>query len=78
MEMLTVDLFVSYGINLVWGLVAALATGFGIVIVIRMFDYSTKDVDEWQLIKDGNMPMAVILASVIIALGMVLSSVLGS
>ena len=76
--MLTTELFVSYAMNLVFGLVAALTTGLGIIVVIKMFDLSTKDVDEWQLIKDGNMAMAVVLASVIIALGMVLSSVLGS
>jgi len=31
-------------------------------------------VDEWQLIKEGNMAMAVILASIVISLGIVIAA----
>ncbi len=41
-----------------------------------MFDLSTHKVDEWELIKQGNMAMAVVLASVIIALGIVVAVVI--
>jgi uncharacterized membrane protein YjfL (UPF0719 family) len=48
--------------------------GLGIIIAVKMFEKSTHNVDEWQLIKEGNMSMAVILAAVIISVGIVISS----
>ena len=48
--------------------------GIGIVITLKLFDLSTRKVDEWELIKQGNMAMAVVLAAVIISLGIVVSS----
>jgi uncharacterized membrane protein YjfL (UPF0719 family) len=48
--------------------------GCGIIIALKLFDLSTRNVDEWALVKQGNIPMAIILASVIIALGIVVSS----
>jgi len=37
----------AYLITFGWAIVVSIAMGFGIIIAIRMFDYSTKDVDEW-------------------------------
>jgi uncharacterized membrane protein YjfL (UPF0719 family) len=48
--------------------------GLGIIIALKMFDLSTRDVDEWELIKQGNIPIAIILASVIISLGIVIAA----
>jgi uncharacterized membrane protein YjfL (UPF0719 family) len=46
----------------------------GIIIAIKLFDLSTRKVDEWELIKQGNIAMAIILASVIVSLGLVVAS----
>jgi uncharacterized membrane protein YjfL (UPF0719 family) len=64
----------AYAITFGWAIVGSLAMGIGIIIALKLFDRSTKDVDEWELIKQGNMAMAVILASVILSLGLVVSS----
>jgi uncharacterized membrane protein YjfL (UPF0719 family) len=48
--------------------------GVGIVITLKLFDLATRDVDEWALVKSGNIPIAIILAAVIISLGIVVSS----
>jgi uncharacterized membrane protein YjfL (UPF0719 family) len=48
--------------------------GLGIIIALKMFDLSTRNVDEWDLIKQGNIPMAIILDSAIIALGIVVAA----
>jgi uncharacterized membrane protein YjfL (UPF0719 family) len=48
--------------------------GAGIIIALKMFTFSTREVDEWKLIRDGNIAMAVILAAVIVALGIVVAS----
>jgi uncharacterized membrane protein YjfL (UPF0719 family) len=69
MEILQAYLF-TFG----WAIVGSLSMGVGIIIALKLFDLSTRKVDEWELIKQGNMAMAVIIASIIIALGIVVSS----
>lgn len=64
----------AYLVTFGWAVVGSVGMGLGIIIALKMFDLSTHRVDEWQLIKDGNIPMALILSSVIIALGIVISS----
>lgn len=68
------DIFVAYAITFGWAIVGSVAVGLGIIIAIKMFDMSTRDVDEWALIKQGNMAMATILAALIISLGLVISA----
>lgn len=68
------DIFKAYAITFGWAIVGSVAMGFGIIIALKMFDFSTRKVDEWELIKQGNIPMAIVLAAVIIALGIVISS----
>jgi uncharacterized membrane protein YjfL (UPF0719 family) len=67
-------IFTAYLITFGWAIVGSVSMGLGIIIALKLFDFSTTKVDEWELIKQGNMPMAIILAAVIIALGLVISS----
>jgi uncharacterized membrane protein YjfL (UPF0719 family) len=39
-----------------------------------MFSASTRELDEWSLIRQGNLAMAIVLAAVILSLGWVVSS----
>jgi uncharacterized membrane protein YjfL (UPF0719 family) len=48
--------------------------GIGIIIALKLFALSTRKVDEWELIKQGNIPMAIVLAAFIISLGIVIAS----
>ncbi len=68
------DIFVAYLITFGWALVGSVSMGLGIIIALKMFDLSTTNVDEWELIKQGNLAMAIILAAVIIALAIVISA----
>ena len=67
-------IFQAYAITFGWALCGSISMGIGIVIALKLFDFSTRDVDEWKLIKEGNIAMAIILASVIISLGIVVSA----
>lgn len=67
------QIFEAYAIAFGWTVVGSIAMGLGIIIALKMFTLSTRKVDEWELIKQGNMAMAVILAAIIIALGLVIS-----
>jgi uncharacterized membrane protein YjfL (UPF0719 family) len=64
----------AYAITFGWAVVGSIAMGLGIIITLKLFCLSTRKVDEWELIKQGNMAMAVILAAVIISLGIVISA----
>ena len=68
------ELFEAYAITFGWAIVGSVAMGVGIIIAIKLFDLATRDVDEWKLVKEGNIPIAIILASVILSLGIVVSA----
>lgn len=68
------QIFQAYLITFGWAIIGSIAMGLGIIIALKMFDLSTKEVDEWELIKQGNIPIAIILASVVISLGIVIAS----
>lgn len=68
------DILRAYVVTFGWAIVGSVAMGVGIIITLKLFDLATRRVDEWELIKAGNMAMAVILAAVIIALGIVVSA----
>jgi len=71
------EILFAYLVTFGWAIVGSISMGVGIILTIRLFDWSTKDVDEWQLIKDGNIAMGIILSSIILALGYVVGSVVG-
>jgi uncharacterized membrane protein YjfL (UPF0719 family) len=68
------EIFTAYLVTFGWAIVGSVSMGIGIIIALKLFDLSTRNVDEWQLIKEGNIAMAIILASVIVSLGIVVSA----
>ncbi|HEY0087747.1 MAG TPA: DUF350 domain-containing protein [Candidatus Lokiarchaeia archaeon] len=68
------EILKAYLVTFGWAIVGSIGMGVGIIIALKMFAISTRKVDEWELIKSGNIPMAIILAAIIIALGIVISS----
>ncbi len=64
----------SYLITFGWAIVGAVSMGLGIIIAVRMFELATHRVDEWELIKQNNIAMAIILAAVILAVAIVIAS----
>ena len=45
------EILTAYLVTFGWALVGSISMGIGIIITIKLFDFSTKDVDEWELIK---------------------------
>lgn len=68
------QLFSAYAITFGWALTGSVGVAVGIVLALKTFDWSTPKVDEWELIKSGNIPIAIILSSMILAVGLVISS----
>lgn len=68
------DVLVAYLVTFGWAIVGSVAMGLGIIIALKLFDLATHRVDEWELIKQNNIAMAIILAAVIMAVGIVIAS----
>jgi len=72
--MVVPDIFIAYAITFGWALVGSISMGLGIILVLKLFDLATPNVDEWELVKQGNIPIAIILAAMIISLGIVVAA----
>jgi uncharacterized membrane protein YjfL (UPF0719 family) len=67
------DILIAYAVTFGWAIVGSISMGCGIIIAVKMFEFSTRNVDEWELIKANNTSMAMILSSVIIAVALVIA-----
>jgi uncharacterized membrane protein YjfL (UPF0719 family) len=67
------DVWTAYLITLGWALVGSVSMGVGIIIALKLFTLSTRNVDEWELIKQNNISMAMILSALILAVGLVVA-----
>jgi uncharacterized membrane protein YjfL (UPF0719 family) len=67
------EIFTAYAITFGWALVGSVGMGLGVIVALKMFTLSTPKVDEWELIRQGNIAMAIVLAAVIIAAGVVVA-----
>jgi uncharacterized membrane protein YjfL (UPF0719 family) len=68
------DILYAYLITLGWALLGTIGMGIGLAIMLAIFTRLTPGIDEWKLIKENNIAMAIILASVIISCGLVVAS----
>jgi uncharacterized membrane protein YjfL (UPF0719 family) len=68
------EICIAYLITFGWAIVGSVSMGIGIIITLKLFSNSTRDLDEWALIRQGNLAMAIVLAAVILSLGWVVSS----
>jgi uncharacterized membrane protein YjfL (UPF0719 family) len=67
------QIFAAYAITFGWAIVGSVSMGLGIIIAIKLFEVCNPKVDEWALIREGNVAMAIVLAAVIIAVAIVIS-----
>lgn len=67
-------IFNAYAITFGWAIVGSIAMSLGIVIALKLFTLATPRLDEWDLISKGNVAMAIVLASIVIAVGIVIAS----
>ena len=59
-----------------WAIVAAISFAFAMGLAIKVFDMLSRGIDEWEEIKKGNWGVAIILASMILSVGLVLYKVI--
>ena len=71
----TINQLREFGFTVAWALVASVAMGLSLGLLIKFFDWMTP-VNEWNQIRNGNIAMGLILAAVIISFGFVVAMTL--
>ncbi len=66
----------SYGKSFGWAIVAAVSFAFAMGLAIKVFDFMSKDINEWEEIKKGNLGVALIFVAMILSVGLVLYKVI--
>ena len=69
-------MFAQYGRSLLWAITAAIGFGLGVGISLKVFDWLSTDIDEWEEIKKGNMGVSVIFVSLIVMVGLIVHKVI--
>jgi uncharacterized membrane protein YjfL (UPF0719 family) len=64
------------GRSMAWALVAAVSFAFAMALAIKVFDVLSKDINEWEEIKKGNLGVALIFVAMILSVGLVLYKVI--
>ena len=69
-------MFAQYGRSLLWAITAAIGFGLGVGISLKVFDWLSTDIDEWEEIKKGNMGVSLIYVSLIVMVGLIVYKVI--
>ena len=67
---------ISYLRAIGWSIVAAIGFSLGIGLAIKVFDWLSSDIDEWEEIKKGNIGVALIFVSLILTVGALVYTVI--
>jgi len=59
-----------------WSVAAAVGFAFGVGIALKVFDWLSTDIDEWEEIKKGNMGVSLIFVSLIVMVGLLVYKVI--
>jgi len=69
-------LLTQYARAVGWSITAAVGFAFGIGIALKVFDWLSTEIDEWEEIKKGNMGVSLIFISLIIMVGLLVHKVI--
>jgi len=63
----------AYAQMIGWAVAAGVGMGLGLIITLKIFTLLTRDVDEWGLVKSGNVPIGIILGCVVLGTSIVIA-----
>ena len=69
-------MFAQYGRSFLWAITAAIGFGLGVGISLKVFDWLSTDIDEWEEIKKGNMGVSLIFVALIFMVGLIVYKVI--
>ena len=70
------DLLIKWGVVLGWIFVASIGFAFGVGVSIKVFDWLTKDINEWEEVKNRNWVVGAILIALIVMIGFIILKIL--
>ena len=59
-----------------WALTASIGFSMGVSIAVFIFNKLSRDIDEWQEIKNGNIGVALIEVALIVMIGIIIFRVI--
>lgn len=59
-----------------WILVAAVGFSLGVALAIKLFDWFSTNIDEWEEIKQKNLGMALIIGLLIFMIGLIVIAII--
>ena len=59
-----------------WSVTAAVGFAFGVGIALKVFDWLSTDIDEWEEIKKGTIGVSLIFISLIVMVGLLVYKVI--
>ena len=71
-----VSIWERYAEGLGWAVVASLGFSVGVAIALKVFDWFSSDIEEWEEIKKGNWSVALIFISLIVMIGILVYKVI--
>ena len=69
-------LLAEYGRAIGWSIAAAIGFSFGVGLALKVFDWLSTDIDEWEEIKKGNMGVAYIFVALTVMVGVLVYKVI--
>ena len=69
-------MFAQYGRSLLWAITAAIGFGLGVGISLKVFDWLSTDIDEWEEIKKGNLGVSLIFVALMVMVGLIVYKVI--
>lgn len=67
------DLFAAYAVTFGWALVGSLSMAVGLALTLKVFSLLTPKIDEWEALREGSLPVALVMAAVVLATGIVIA-----
>lgn len=67
------NLLTTYGITIGWAIAGGVGMALGLTIALKVFTLLSPGIDEWELVKQGNVPIGIILASVVLGTSIVIA-----
>lgn len=69
-------ILMGYLKDLIWVFFAAIAMAMSLIILLKVYDFLTPRIDEQEELKKGNIAVAIVMGSLILAFGFVAGMVL--
>ena len=67
-------IILQYLVTVGWAVAGAIAMGVGLGVALRVFTALTPNLDEMEELRKGNWAVAIVLAAVILAMGIVVAA----